>query len=126
MAEVMVDGKMKSVDTTTITINDQTVTDSANGQVTGLITSRGLMTTGGAVDGEQAIQVNENADPPVTTATPAVIEVVERMLPIGFTYDSKDDDARVSLVHSYLEARRSVRSKMTTAEFNCRAPRRIR
>ena len=104
MAEVNIVKKTKTVGTTSITINNQTVDDATNGQQTGLITSMKLTDTGGGTTpGRTHVLGVPTATPP--TKAVGVHPIVEnRAVDIGFTYDSAADDARLTLVTSYLSS----------------------
>ena len=95
--EIKIVDKTKSVGTTSITI-DETSTDSTLNSVrkiTGLLKGDNITSDGAEIDGTPA-----NTD--VTPNVAAIPGAVARPgLKIGFTYDSADDSARVTLVHSY-------------------------
>ena len=103
-AEVQIVVKTKTVGETSITINDLTVDDALTGQTTGLQGGLKITDTGGGSPG--SVQVDAAL---ADVATPAVAFkaatpiVTARPIDIGVTYDSKDDDARLTLVTYYLD-----------------------
>ena len=100
--EISIVDKKKTVDGTSITIDEKEHTSTINGVTnnTGLQKLLKITTPGAAINGTAAVTADENANPPVAAAA-AIPGADERPLDIGFTYDSEDDDARVTLVHSY-------------------------
>ena len=98
----IVDKTTKIVDGTSITIDKKTQSETINDvtNITGLIKDMEITTMGAAIEGTAEVTADENANPPVEAAD-AIPGADVRDLPIGFTYDSADDDARVTLVHSY-------------------------
>ena len=100
--EISIVEKTKTVDGTSIPIDEMTHTSTINEVTnnTGLQTALNITTTGEAIGGTPLVQEDLTATPPVAAAA-AIPGAVVRMLDIGFTYDSGDDDARVTLVHSY-------------------------
>ena len=103
--EISIVDKTKTVDGTSITIDEMTHTSTINGVTnnTGLQTGLKITTPGAEIDGTPEVVENANANPPVTAAdaADAIPGAEERPLDIGFTYDSAEDGARVTLVHSY-------------------------
>ena len=101
--EISIVDKTKTVDGTSITIDEMEHTSTINGVTnnTGLQKLRKITTLGAEIDGTAAAVVNLQADPPVTKAADAIPGALMRTLDIGFAYDSEEDDARVTLVHSY-------------------------
>ena len=100
--EISIVDKTKTVDGTSITIDEKEHSETINGvtKITGLLKDRKVTTTGAAITGTAAVLADENANPPVAAAA-AIPGADVRTLDIGFTYDSEDDNARVTLVHSY-------------------------
>ena len=99
--EISIVDKTKTVDGTSITIDGMTHSSTVNNVTnnTGLQAVLKITTLGEAIPG--------------TTDNPVTADVVEldvpgadeRPLDIGFTYDSADDNARVTLVNSYASTR---------------------
>ena len=102
-AEVHIVGKTKSVGETSITINDLTVNDAATGQTTGLQAALKITDTGGGAAGAAQVDASGQGVTPVVAFKAATPAVMARPIDIGVTYDSKDDDARLTLVTHYLE-----------------------
>ena len=98
--ELFVDGKTKTVGNISITIDDVEKSSTISGQttVTGLMPLMGLSTPGARDANGRPVMFDQNVD---GTAT-LVANRTATSNDIGFTYDSEKDDARVTLVHSYL------------------------
>ena len=102
--EISIVEKTKTVDGTSITIDEMENMSTVNGvtKLTGLLKIEKItIPAGEAVDGEARVELDPDADPPVTKVVLAIPGYAGRPLDIGFTYDSADDSARVTLVHSY-------------------------
>ncbi len=99
--EISIVDKTKTVDGTSITIDEMTTSSTLNGvtNVTGLIKDLKITTEGGMIAGTDAVE-DDDATPADETAA-AIPGADLRPLDIGFTYDSADDNARVTLVHSH-------------------------
>ena len=99
--EISIDDKTKTVDGTSITIDEKEYSETINGvtKITGLLKDEKITTMGTAIVG--TAEVPDDVDTPADEAADAIPGADERPLDIGFTYDSEDDDARVTLVHSY-------------------------
>ena len=102
-AEVKIVEKTKTVGETSITIDGDSVTNPATGQTTGLLVDT-LMelshTGGGDVDGSAAVPIPDSA--PAANSLAATPIIADRKAVLGVTYDSADDDARLTLITSYL------------------------
>ena len=100
--EISIDDKTKTVDGTSITIDEKEYSETINNVTkhTGLLKSEKITTLGAAIEAIPEVTAAPDAVPPVAAAA-AIPGALERLLDIGFTYDSEDDDARVTLVHSY-------------------------
>ena len=98
--EISIVDKTKTVDGTSITIDEMEHSSTINGvaKLTGLLKSLNITTTGEAIEGTAEVPATD--DPPVALVA-AIPGAEMRALDIGFTYDSAEDDARVTLVHSY-------------------------
>ena len=99
--EISIVDKTKTVDGTSITIDEVTHTSTINDvtKMTGLLKGLKITTAGAMIVGKVAVP--NNADTPADEAADAIPGAAMRALDIGFTYDSGDDSARVTLVHSY-------------------------
>ena len=92
--EVKIHGSTKSVGDTSITINRQSRTSADGRTITGLLSGMNITQTGlRDANGHLVVDAGGNAVSGVGATA---------MVDIGVTYDSADDDARVTLVHSYL------------------------
>ena len=100
--EISIVEKTKTVDGTSITIDEMTHTSEINGvkNDTGLQKTLNITTMGAAIPGMAEVTAAPDANPPVAAAA-EIPGADQRPLDIGFTYDSADDDGRVTLVHSY-------------------------
>ena len=100
--EIKIVDKTKTVGDTSITIDESEHSETINGvtKLTGLLELEGITTLGAEIEGTDPIQENAEATPPQAFVA-AIPGATARSLPIGFTYDSADDNARVTLVHSY-------------------------
>ena len=100
--EIKIVDKTKTVGDTSITIDESEHSETINGvtKLTGLLEVEGITTLGAEIEGTDPIQANAQATPPQAFVA-AIPGATARSLPIGFTYDSADDNARVTLVHSY-------------------------
>ena len=100
--EVKIVDKTKMVGATSITIDGSTLDETRNEatKVTGKVGD--ITTMSEAVDGVDGVAAEPTANPPVAAVAqkPGVAE--GRTIDIGFSYDSADDDARVTLVISYI------------------------
>ena len=94
--EIKIVEKTKTVADTSITIDEMTHSSEINDvkNITGLLTSEKIMTMSDPVD-------STPNDPATDDVDEALGGAEARELDIGFTYDSADDSARVTLVHSY-------------------------
>ena len=101
--EINIVDKTKTVDGTSIMIDEMEHSSTINGvtKLTGLQKAFKITTLGAAITGTPEVTVDLQADPPRTKAADAIPGALMRTLDIGFAYDSEDDDARVTLVHSY-------------------------
>ena len=102
--ELMIADKTKSVGETSITIDGLTVDNAATGQKTGLIPGMKLTDMGGAGASRPHTEGVPNTDVPAAPVLPVGLlpTVAAREVDIGITYDSKADDARLTLITSYL------------------------
>ena len=102
--ELLIVDKTKSVGETYITIDGLTVDNAATGQETGLIADMELTAMGGAGASRPHTVGMPNTDVPAAPVLPVGLlpTVAAREVDIGITYDSKADDARLTLVTSYL------------------------
>ena len=93
--EITIVDKTKTVDGTSITIDEKESSSKINGvtELTGLLVD-GVTTPGVLI---MVIPEVDEDD----AAVPAIPGADARVLDIGVTYDSADDSARVTLVHSY-------------------------
>ena len=100
--EIKIVDKTKTVGDTSITIDEMEHSSTINGvtKLTGLLED-GITTPGIVIPVKGPVTVDENAVPPVLTEVAAIPGAEMRPLDIGFRYDSADDSARVTLVHSY-------------------------
>ena len=103
--EIKIVDKTKTVGDTSITIDEMENMSTINGvtKLTGLL-EEGITTPGAEIEGAMEVVANEQATPPQAFVA-AIPGAAERPLAIGFTYDSADDSARVTLVHSYAETK---------------------
>ena len=94
--EIRIVDKTKTVGDTSITIDEKENMSTINGvtKITGLVKDEKITTPGVAIE-----PIPANTD--VTPEVAAIPGAVRRNLEIGFTYDSADDSARVTLMHSY-------------------------
>ena len=100
--EIGIVEKTKTVDGTSITIDEKEHSETINDvtKITGLLTDENITTMGVEEFGEDMVPANDQVTPPVAIVA-AIPGAAARDLDIGFTYDSADDSARVTLVHSY-------------------------
>ena len=92
--ELKIDDKTKIVGDTSITVDRKSSTSADGRTHTGLLSGMDIMTTG-TRDVNGHVALDEQGEQVANAGTVA-------MPSIGFTYDSEDDDARLTLVHSYL------------------------
>ena len=92
--EISIVDKTKTVDGTSITIDEKESMSTINGvtEHTGLLKSEKITIPAAA---EPVLGTGDMVGPPMIAAIPGY---AGRPLDIGFTYDSEDDDARVTLV----------------------------
>ena len=104
ITELMIVDKTKSVGETSITIDGLTVEDAATGQTTGLIAGMKLTAMGEDRAGRGHMLGVPNTDVVAAPVLPVGLlpMVAAREVDIGITYDSKADDARLTLVTAYL------------------------
>ena len=94
MVELKIDDKTKSVGGTSIEVDGRRHTSSNGRTHTGLLDGMDIMQMGlRDANGHLLVDADGNAVTGVGAAA---------NIDIGFTYDSEDDDARLTLIHSYL------------------------
>ena len=109
MVELKIDGSTKSVGDTSITVNRQSHTSADGRTITGLLGNMDITQAGTRDAMGHLITVATSA----TDATPTPVQIggtdlAAATVEIGVTYDSADDDARLTLVHSYLGSKKEM------------------
>ena len=109
MAELKINGSTKSVGDTSITVNRQSRTSADGRTITGLLSNMDITQTGT----RDAMGHLLTAPTSATDSTPVNVNIggtdlVADTVDIGFTYDSADDDARLTLIHSYLGSKKEM------------------
>ena len=101
MVELKINDKTKSVGDKSITVTAEQITH-IQGTVTrtyGLLVGMNIEAKKAEVPGSEAVTANEQAGIAAKAATP---DVAAAMVGVGMTFDSVDDDARLTLVTKYL------------------------
>ena len=109
MMELKIDGSTKSVGDTSITVNRQSRTSADGRTITGLLSNMDITQTGTRDAMGHPITVPTSAtDPTPVNVDIGGTDLVAATVDVGFTYDSADDDARLTLVHSYLGSKKEM------------------
>ena len=109
MAELKINGSTKSVGDTSITVNRQSRTSADGRTITGLLSNMDI-TQAGMRDamGHSIMAPTSATDSTLIPVTSGGNALVADTVDIGVTYDSADDDARLTLIHSYLGSKKEM------------------
>ena len=109
MVELKIDGSTKSVGDTSITVNRQSRTSADGRTITGLLSNMDI-TQAGMRDamGHSIMAPTSATDSTLIPVTSGGNALVADTVDIGVTYDSAADDARLTLIHSYLGSKKEM------------------